>query len=262
MDGGRESLQEEGDRGQLEIVVEDRSDDDDNDLVALSPDGGERERERERGAAEACLICLEETEASGQFGYGCGHLYCRECLREQILVALRHNEVEELKCPQPQCPCRPTREHVATLCAEFVQQYDERLANGRLQRDPRVRWCPDPACGNPVRIDEPSLDGLATCFCGTSFCPNCMRPPHAGQPCEEPSDLLQYLQSGNGRTKNCPLCRNLVEKRSGCNVIKCPLCRKHFCWLVCKYWFIDSFFFIYLFIHFDFGFLFLLLVVR
>jgi hypothetical protein len=91
------------------------------------------------------------------------------------------------------------------------------------------------------QIYRPSLHPVKyTCDqCVKDYCVVCQVEYHVGLTCEEQKKLLAKLRDeellvenlGKLPMKQCPGCKILIEKYSGCNAVKCTKCTTAFCWL-------------------------------
>ena len=174
--------------------------------------------------------------------YGCGeHLYCRECLRTDLMVKIGSGELKDIKCPAPQCPVKPNAATIRALAGRlWYVKFQEFTALQNLRQNPNARWCPDPQCSTPVVADPSRLGPTKhiTCpSCGNAFCFLCRHPAHLGSPCSGVKHLDdeiafgRYLNRQSEKTKPCPRCGEATEKNGGCNHMRCIACEHEWCWL-------------------------------
>ncbi|XP_030820908.1 sharpin [Camarhynchus parvulus] len=194
-----------------------------------------------------CGICLQEVPA-GQAVLlrDCLHSFCRECLRQVITFS------EE---PVVACPFRD----VTYACGSHLQEREIRallspeeharfLARGLALAERRSRnsfhcrgrdcpgWC----------FYEDAVNEFPCPVCGALNCLLC-KAIHEGQNCRQYQDELQLralhdaaarqtrdmLQTlvQRGEAMHCPTCRIVVQKKDGCDWIRCTVCQTEICWV-------------------------------
>lgn len=72
--------------------------------------------------------------------------------------------------------------------------------------------------------------------CGRSWCQECLKEAHLGYTCKEwaLSGELSEDQLKKMGIKQCPNCKNGIEKSGGCNHMACKKCDTHICWKCLK----------------------------
>ncbi|XP_063031580.1 sharpin [Melospiza melodia melodia] len=194
-----------------------------------------------------CGICLQEVPAGrAVLLRDCLHSFCRECLRQVI------NFSEE---PVVACPFRD----VTYACGSHLQEREIRallspeeharfLARGLALAERRSRnsfhcrgrdcpgWC----------FYEDAVNEFPCPVCGALNCLLC-KAIHEGQNCRQYQDELQLralhdaaarqtrdmLQTlvQRGEAMHCPTCRIVVQKKDGCDWIRCTVCQTEICWV-------------------------------
>ncbi|TRZ09746.1 hypothetical protein HGM15179_017356 [Zosterops borbonicus] len=194
-----------------------------------------------------CGICLQGVPAGrGVLLRDCLHSFCRECLRQVI----EHSE-------EPAVPC-PYRD-VTYACDSHLQEREIRallspeeharfLARGLALAERRSRnsfhcrgrdcpgWC----------FTEDTVNQFPCPVCGALNCLVC-KAIHEGQDCRQYQDELQLralhdaaarqtrdmLQTlvQQGEAMHCPTCRIVVQKKDGCDWIRCTMCHTEICWV-------------------------------
>ena len=132
---------------------------------------------------------------------------------------------------QPFLCCRqvvPAEVAIGICPPTFFTQYSLWL----LERaTPNPVHCGDQACGAfipPVMADGP--DEYLCLSCGQSTCRHCRGLFHPGMECRADVDTQNARRLAAKRGwKECPQCKNMVEKREGCMHMTCR-CGTQFCY--------------------------------
>lgn len=188
-----------------------------------------------------CPICMDDVAPGAGYRYEkCGHRYCGSCLEGYYEELIGKGEVEHISCPDPKCECEVTSfdlEYI--LGAPMFEKYTLFLRNARINKDPTMRWCPNPGCDQPVKRTDPQNLLMACPKCSCEFCYSCSKDFHPGKTCAEADKTSLFGEGFRVRmwksfnTKNCPKCDAPISKSSGCNHMTCGSCKHEFCWL-CK----------------------------
>lgn len=103
-------------------------------------------------------------------------------------------------------------------CAKLAKM----RAIARVNRDPRLRWCPNAECGAVVRLPPRLLPrkpsrGTKCQNCNEAFCSRCGGKPHPGR-CQRDAMYSQWAEqagehSGSDGVQECPRCHHHIEKR-------------------------------------------------
>lgn len=239
---------------------------------ALSPllrhhDAVERRREFDR-RSYACEICLDFRPGADCLEVpGCGHLFCRDCLRDMFALHIREGDVDKVRCPIGCEGALPTSTLSLVVSEEEVARYVKLCIKQRIEALPTSTHCPREFCAQPLERDPD--EKLVVCgACEYAFCADCLRGWHGDQePCrrqtlsfafadrylasteEERRKLDRLYGAKNIRrllldveherlaqkwfdqnTTPCPECGAQVEKSMGCNHILCR-CGHHYCYL-------------------------------
>lgn len=120
-----------------------------------------------------------------------------------------------------------------TLGPDFQRQYELMVLE---QRTTNPVFCANQLCG--LFIPPNNYRGPDTVVCPTceyTTCRICRQPGHSGV-CPEDTEMQSTvaLSQRNG-WRQCPTCRNMVEKISGCNHMSCR-CGGHFCYVCGVRW--------------------------
>jgi len=126
------------------------------------------------------------------------------------------------------------------------KKYSRFLSKQFVENSVEVRWCPSPGCSKAVY--EPIVEGdnfIGICSCGFKFCWKCNKNYHTPLSCDDMTKWDEKNSSGDvlslkwmqENTKQCPKCKNPIEKNDGCFQMTCSQCHHQFCWLCRGDWF-------------------------
>lgn len=104
------------------------------------------------------------------------------------------------------------------------EKIDKKVALGSNVK--AVLYC---ECETVAVVEQRDVgNGVVMCICGKVYCINCGNFEHAGTICPPPKETIQWLTKF---TKECPNCREPIEKNGGCSHMTCRSCRHEFCWI-------------------------------
>ncbi|XDV53608.1 hypothetical protein PO909_022063 [Leuciscus waleckii] len=188
----------------------------------------------------------------------CGHVTDPETLTDCCRAQLKDGQTE-FKCPlcDEQWPYDEVRT-LAKLTLKEQLSFEEKLGTNTVQKKVDSRDCP--GCGTLIeRLDKSNL--CVQCSVCTvknrkpfEFCWQCLREWKGLQSradrcgnvgCTSDQELLRdcpmisLTSVGNGvqcpKVRKCPFCGVLIEHdTTGCNNMKCPKCKKEFCFICLK----------------------------
>jgi hypothetical protein len=203
---------------------------------------------RVNDTSTACRICMDDFDAHNKVALdGCGHAFCRGCLRQAIVTADREKQAAAIRCPQHREGChyvmgerdiRAVLDEKDPLFATLMASYlDASLAKGAVAI-PNMRHCPTPNCKYIYWVD-PAAERLPFVCpdCNHDYCPFCLQAFHdPAQRCAAPTlasgsdheaEFSAWLREN---TRECPQCHTHIQKNNGCNHMTCR-CGHQFCWL-------------------------------
>ncbi|XP_074434196.1 sharpin isoform X1 [Larus michahellis] len=194
-----------------------------------------------------CRICYQRVApGEGVLLRECLHNFCRDCLRQVI------NYSEE---PAVACPFRDDsyacgshlqeREIRALVSPEEYRRFLERSLVLAERRSRDSFHCKTPDCRGWC-IYEDSVNEFRCPICRALNCLLC-KAIHEGRNCRQYQDDLR-LQAQNdaaarqttdmlqtlvqlGEAMHCPTCRIVVQKKDGCDWIRCTVCQTEICWV-------------------------------
>nr|XP_033785850.1 sharpin isoform X2 [Geotrypetes seraphini] len=194
-----------------------------------------------------CRICFTEVlPGDGVLLRECLHSFCRECLRQVI------NCCEE---PEVSCPFRDDsyacssklqeREIKALVSAEEYKKFLERGLTVAERQSENSYHCKTVDCRGWC-IYEDSVNEFQCPICWKVNCLLC-KAIHEGMNCRQYQDDLQVRAQNDaaarqtndmlktlvqmGEAMNCPKCQIIVQKKDGCDWIRCTVCQTEICWV-------------------------------
>ncbi|GLI59474.1 hypothetical protein VaNZ11_001357 [Volvox africanus] len=216
-----------------------------------------------RGSVQ-CLSCFDncavhavtcagaDAPSSSTATAGCKHYFCSGCLTEYMRGMVRDRKFP-INCPmaaggaagQQGCKLKFSREAVLVALEghpKEIQVY--RTLETESSLDPsQVLYCPHKACSSPMLVNKEELQPNTPAICPAcrkKFCPHCRIPGwHKGYTCEAFQALPAHLRSADDAAmlqlskqkqwKQCPRCKQMVERSEGCNHMLCR-CGSNFCY--------------------------------
>lgn len=208
--------------------------------------------------APTCPICFDEVAAIDVFRLGCGHTYCKDCMRGHC------GAVAFPTCPDTSCGYAFTEDEVGRAGGgERLEAFREMQLQQAVDHLSGRVECPNPECRNVVLADSAERS-CVTCQCGwPPYCSLCRQLYHPRKNCGEVGELrIQWgnwvsegRQQYHGRVeaagaalrqrqvveeelrrqqeleaderykaancKSCPRCGRIVQKLAGCDAMKC-----------------------------------------
>ncbi|XP_030342940.1 sharpin isoform X2 [Strigops habroptila] len=194
-----------------------------------------------------CLICFQRVPpGEGVLLRECLHSFCRECLRQVITFS------EE---PTVACPYRDEsyacsshlqeREIRALVSPEEYRRFLERSLVLAERRSHNSFHCRTPDCRGWC-IYEDSVNEFRCPVCQALNCLLC-KAIHEGRNCRQYQDDLELRARNDaearqtsamlqtlvqrGDAMRCPTCLIVVQKKDGCDWIRCAVCQTEICWV-------------------------------
>ncbi|KXZ48561.1 hypothetical protein GPECTOR_26g464 [Gonium pectorale] len=210
------------------------------------------------GPTIECVCCFDQfpldqvscagsdAPSSSTAAAGCGHYFCAACMTQYVLGAVKDRKFPVM-CPMAS-GCKVALSTDAVM--EALRRHPkEQQAFGLLQAEqaipPRLRtYCPHKNCSVPLQRPEEGdipAEGPTSCpACNRMFCLRCLIPGwHHGYTCADFQKLPAHLRSAEDAAmlqysarqqwKQCPHCKQMVERSEGCNHMKCR-CGREFCY--------------------------------
>ena len=172
-----------------------------------------------------CLICTEFKFPEGFVEmHHCLHKFCTDCLKSYLVSKIQSNQVYPLNCPFYRCStdiaCLSTR----VLSESQAAQLNKFRLRSELQKNPNLRWCPVKDCSGYSYYEQ--LVNITCNTCSFEFCAKCGGAQHPGN-CKRDPSIQNYI--AKYRLRECPKCKNYIEKSFGCPSVVCAVCGINLC---------------------------------
>ena len=186
-----------------------------------------------------CTICFETCSKKDVDALPCGHVFCKACWRDYLLVKVLREGTAHIECPANGCHLAMDELSVLRLMdnEDAKKLYTKLAAKAFVREKKGIRWCPGKECEYAVKA-ELTLPKEVTCKCGSKFCFACALPFHRPASCDvmrrweaKKSSEGESLAFFAKNTKNCPKCKALIYKDQGCQYMRCQQCSHAFCWI-------------------------------
>ncbi|XP_016135459.1 ranBP-type and C3HC4-type zinc finger-containing protein 1 isoform X2 [Sinocyclocheilus grahami] len=198
----------------------------------------------ERVECRICYVALEPGE--GVLLRECLHCFCKDCLRSVILMS----EDPQVACPYRDeayaCDCILQEREIRALVS--VDDYERWLQRGLSVAESRCEGsyhCATADCPGWCVYE----DTVNTFHCPVCRKHNCLlcKAIHEGMNCKQyqddlaaraindsaarrTRDLLKTLVN-SGEAMHCPQCGIIVQKKEGCDWLRCTVCHTEICWV-------------------------------
>ncbi|KAL8564632.1 hypothetical protein ACOMHN_032188 [Nucella lapillus] len=194
-----------------------------------------------------CPICFDDIEVGeGIVLRDCLHQFCRTCLTDTVRLA----EEAELKCPYQDdsymCNALLMDREVRALVPDHVyERYLRRSLDLAESQAANSYHCKTPDCRGWC-IYEDMVNFFRCPVCRHENCLTC-RAIHENQNCKQYQEDLRVRASNDkaaqktqimlqdmldkGEAMHCPQCEVIVQKKDGCDWIRCSFCKTEICWV-------------------------------
>ncbi|XP_053089301.1 ranBP-type and C3HC4-type zinc finger-containing protein 1 isoform X2 [Pangasianodon hypophthalmus] len=194
-----------------------------------------------------CRICyLQLQSGEGVLLRECLHCFCRECLRSVILLS----EDPQVACPYRDeayaCDCTLQEREIRALVSG--EEYERWLQRGLSVAESRCEGsyhCATTDCPGWC-VYEDTVNTFHCPVCSKHNCLLC-KAIHEGMNCKQyqddlaaraindiaarrTRDLLKTLVK-SGEAMHCPQCGIIVQKKEGCDWLRCTVCHTEICWV-------------------------------
>ncbi|KAM3593735.1 uncharacterized protein V6R79_020437 [Siganus canaliculatus] len=194
-----------------------------------------------------CRICYVDLQpGEGVLLRECLHCFCKECLRSVITLS----EDPEVSCPYRDdtysCACSLLEREIRALVP--AEEYERWLQRGLSVAESRCEGsyhCATPDCVGWC-VYEDTVNVFHCPICRKHNCLIC-KAIHEGMNCKQYQDdlaaraindsaarrtthLLKTLVQ-SGEAMHCPQCGIIVQKRDGCDWLRCTVCHTEICWV-------------------------------
>ncbi|XP_041924152.1 ranBP-type and C3HC4-type zinc finger-containing protein 1 [Alosa sapidissima] len=194
-----------------------------------------------------CRICYQELQpGEGVLLRECLHCFCKDCLRSVIKMS----EDPQVACPYRDdlyaCNCTLQEREIRALVS--VEEYEQWLQRGLSVAESRCEGsyhCATPDCLGWCEYE----DTVNTFHCPVCRKHNCLlcKAIHEGMNCKQYQDDLAARASNDiaarrtrdllktlvrsGEAMHCPQCGIIVQKKEGCDWLRCTVCHTEICWV-------------------------------
>ncbi|KIW22970.1 uncharacterized protein PV07_11210 [Cladophialophora immunda] len=185
------------------------------------------------GEVVVCRACFDRVKVP--IFLDCGHCYCRTCLNQLVSAGTANRISWPPKCCYAQLPMDigSIQQHLdEAVWSRYLSVHEEYSAPNPVYCSNKFcsRYIPSSQTGNKEKF-------LLCSNCGAETCVECKqgRADHVGaegDPCKSLEDLMDVRDRTLARSKQwkqCPSCKNLVERIDGCDQIHCS-CGGRFCY--------------------------------
>ncbi|XP_075997101.1 ranBP-type and C3HC4-type zinc finger-containing protein 1 [Genypterus blacodes] len=189
-----------------------------------------------------CPVCYSPLQpGEGVVLRECLHTFCRACLKGTIL----NSQEAEVSCPDDCESKLQDREISALLTEEEYQRFLELRLNIAESCLENTFHCQTPNCAGWC-VYEDEVDEFPCEICKDTNCILC-RAIHKDMTCKDYQDDLRVRAENDmaakktkemldrllqdGEAMHCPRCDIIVQKKDGCDWIRCLMCKTELCWV-------------------------------
>uniref|UniRef100_A0A8C9T691 RanBP-type and C3HC4-type zinc finger-containing protein 1 n=1 Tax=Scleropages formosus TaxID=113540 RepID=A0A8C9T691_SCLFO len=176
-----------------------------------------------------CRICyLDLQPGEGVLLRECLHCFCKDCLRSVILLC----EDPEVACPYRDesyaCDCVLQEREIRALVTG--DEYERWLQRGLLVAESQCKssyHCATPDCHGWCEYED-TVNIFHCPVCRKHNCLLCK--VHMLQVTPQILCTLHSLVQ-SGEAMHCPQCGIIVQKKEGCDWVRCTVCHTEICWV-------------------------------
>jgi hypothetical protein len=193
-----------------------------------------------------CSVCLDDKNPADCYTMDCcDEKFCKECLIEQLNACLDSNSTAEVKCSNRNCAKKIEEPALRAMTRDNKALYDRYMEIAfveSLDQDPNVKQCKTVNCNNRFVVDPQVQRHITTCRgCKQKYCSHCGINHMMDITCDQAQRDKELAENPDlarqenekwlrANTKQCPGCRNGIQKNMGCNHMTCKKCGHQFCW--------------------------------
>lgn len=176
----------------------------------------------EAHATGECISCFDDFSKADLVHLTCSHDYCKPCLHEVILTAMKTESAFPPKCCLTEIPLKTV---LVCLNGKQRDEYKEKSAEYAIPAGHRW-YCPEPKCARWIRPEKLHRERRSqqTCpHCKVNICSVCRSLAHdANEECPQDFGLDATLEVAEAEGwRRCYSCRTMVELTTGCRHITC-----------------------------------------
>jgi len=172
-----------------------------------------------------CPACMDDKLKKDFMRLACGHIFCKECLKELLDFAIEKENPSKLECQDGGCEDIINYQDIVKI-AENDDSKLSLLGDITTRRYMRaqqgVKYCPTDGCKHSFINDKKSRETHLCPRCQKFYCANCLDVPHEEHiPCRRAKEdrFTEQWILENGR--RCPKCTTAIQKTRGCNHMTC-----------------------------------------
>ena len=194
-----------------------------------------------------CQICLETVNEKNLVKLSfCGDIYCRECIKNLILMQINAQPKADLPIKCSICDDIILNSDIFRLFKQnelkFLFYQVTKYFMATKNKNNEYSWCENPSCqfvyrNSQYREINTNLRNCPNCL--KAFCLLCsseLKDNVHNQECKVlimknlDKDIRKWVIKN---TNNCPICNEIYEKSLGCNHMVCKKCLPeiHFCYI-------------------------------
>lgn len=194
-----------------------------------------------------CKICFTDANPEDTIVLReCLHRFCKDCIAEHV----KASEEAIVTCPymDDDYKCNSVITHgeiKALLHNEDFQKYLDRGLMQAEKSSPNSFHCKTPDCVGWC-VYEDQVNNFDCQVCKKRNCLTC-KAIHEGKNCKEYQDELVRAAATDEEAKktrklfdkmvkdgdamHCPQCNIIIQKKIGCDWLRCPMCKVEICWV-------------------------------
>ena len=194
----------------------------------------QEERSEDATSTDECCVCLgARAKLFYRLEY-CGHVYCKECIEQQLQPT---SITFPVTCAAQDCERQLVWRDFESLDRDKVKRWRE-VASASLKayvakHTDKLHECITPDC-RMVYVASEEGRRFVCRQCGVSTCTKCHTAWHEGfSSCvvyKKHEELQEWIRVDPKNRKTCPKCSAPIEKTGGCQHVACTQCDSHICW--------------------------------
>ena len=199
-----------------------------------------------------CPICLDTIILTDKdyYSLSCSHKICKLCVEKYITLKINDGLVSNFFCLYGGCRKEYSKDVIKCFVStdnwkKFKLFYNNLEKQKIINSNFNIIYCSYPDCSELLEIDQGIINSnesyIVQCQKGHPFCVKCRisENKHNDIECDKMNNSIlnqikRLNKNGHINYKQCPSCKNIIEKVDGCNSIKCAYCDFKFCWLCLK----------------------------
>jgi len=178
--------------------------------------------------------------------FACNHIFHEECLEENFSYIVEKSSLSshKIKCPFNLCNIMIHESKIKYFLSKnylLKEKYEEYCFRAFVSEQQSVKWCPSPGCKYAIELIGALIRDVK-CRCGQTTCFGCNNEAHSPCDCElskkwklkmdNESESMNWIIANS---KECPKCKNYIERNTGCNCMTCK-CGHKFCYMCYADW--------------------------